>query len=91
MKSVGSAIEELIHRLGIGGRVREYDAVVRWEEIVGEKIASVSAATRIQKGVLVVKVKTAPWRNELTLLKPEIIRKINDALQGEVVKDIRFQ
>lgn len=91
MKSLGSAIEELVHRLGIGKKVREYEAVLQWETIVGEKIASISTATRIQQGILMVKVKTAPWRNELTLLKPDIIRKMNEALKEEVVKDIRFQ
>lgn len=91
MKSLGSAIEELVQRLGIGKKVREYEAVLQWETIVGEKIARVSTATRIQQGILMVKVKTAPWRNELTLLKPDIIRKVNQALKEEVVKDIRFQ
>ncbi len=91
MKSLGSAIEELVQRLGIGKKVREYEAVLQWERIVGEKIASISTAVRIQQGILMVKVKTAPWRNELSLLKPDIIRKMNEELKEEVVKDIRFQ
>ncbi len=91
MKSLGSAIQELVEHLGIGKKVREYEAVLQWATVVGEKIASVSTATRIQQGVLIVKVKNAPWRNELTLRKADIIQKLNEALQENAVKDIRFQ
>ena len=90
MKALGKAIDELVDRLGIGRKVREYEAVLQWGLIVGEKVAGISAATGIQKGVLIVRVRTAPWRNELNLLKPEIIRKMNEALGEEIVKDIRF-
>ncbi|MBI2619115.1 MAG: DUF721 domain-containing protein [Ignavibacteriales bacterium] len=85
-----NALAELVQNLGIGKKLREYDAVTRWEEVVGEQIAKVTKATRIDKGVLVIKVKNSPWRNELTLRKGEIIRKINGSLGSNIVNDIRF-
>ncbi len=90
-KALGDAIEELVQNLGIKKKLREYDAVLQWEQIVGEQIAKVSTATRITKGVLFVKVKTGTWRNELTMRKPEIIKKINTTIGEEIVGDIKFQ
>lgn len=90
-KALGDVIEELAQSLGIKKKLREYDAVLQWEEIVGEQIAKVATATRITKGVLFVKVKTGTWRNELTMRKPEIIRKINIAIGEDIVGDIKFQ
>jgi predicted nucleic acid-binding Zn ribbon protein len=91
IKSVGSALEELTKSLGINKKLQEYDAVVHWEEIVGEQIAKMTTAMRIVKGVLFVQVKTSTWRNELTLRKKEIINKINLETGTNAVKDIKFQ
>jgi predicted nucleic acid-binding Zn ribbon protein len=88
---IGPAINDLVKSLGIQKKLQEYDAVVIWEEAVGERIARMTKATRIVQGVLFVQVKTSTWRNELTLRKKEIIDKLNTSIGTEVVKDIRFQ
>ena len=90
IKDVGSSIQELVNELGIGRKIAEYEAVLQWESVVGEHIGRAAEAVKIVKGVLVVRVKSGRWRNELNLRKGEIIASLNKALGGEVVKDIRF-
>jgi predicted nucleic acid-binding Zn ribbon protein len=80
-----------VNGLGIQKKLQEYDAVVYWENVVGERISQVSTATRILQGVLFVHVKTSTWRNELTLRKKEIIDKLNIVIGIDAVKDIKFQ
>ncbi len=48
-------------------------------------------AERIQNGILFVKTATAPWRNESTMRRQEIIEKVNAAAGSKVVKEIRFR
>ena len=50
IKPIGSALDELVHSLGIQKKIREYDAVVFWEQAVGDRIACMTTATRIQQG-----------------------------------------
>ncbi len=88
-KSLASAIDEVIETFSLE-RVRQYDAVTRWNEIVGEQIARVTEPVRIEKGTLIVRVSNGPWRNELTLMKSGILGKVNNALKGEKIRDIRF-
>jgi predicted nucleic acid-binding Zn ribbon protein len=91
IKTVGSAIDELVKSLGIQKKLQEYDAVLYWEMVVGDRIARMTTATRILQGVLFVQVKTSTWRNELALRKNEIKDKLNTLLGSEIVKDIKFQ
>jgi predicted nucleic acid-binding Zn ribbon protein len=91
IKTIGSAMDELVKSLGIQKKLQEYDAVVYWELAVGERIAQVATATRIQQGILFVHVKTSTWRNELVLRKNEIMDKLNTLIGIDVVKDIKFQ
>jgi len=90
-KPLGEALDELVRKLGIKKKLLEYEAVLRWEEIVGEKIARATTPTKISRGVLFVSVRTSAWRNELTMRKKEIMLKINSTLGQEVVLDIKFQ
>ena len=90
IKSIDIAIDELVDNLGIKKKLREYDAIIYWDSVVGKQIAKMATATRITQGVLFVHVKTSTWRNELTLRKKEIIDKLNTVVGLDAVKDIKF-
>ncbi len=91
MKPLGTAVKQLVKDLGLSSKLEQYEAVNRWAEVVGARIAQETEPMRIEKGVLVVKVKSSVWRNELNLRKREIIERLNTAIGRQHVKDIRFQ
>jgi predicted nucleic acid-binding Zn ribbon protein len=90
VKPLGETLDDLVQKLGIKKKLQEYEAVLRWGEIVGEQIARMTTATRISKGVLFVQVRSSTWRNELNMRKREIIVRINGDLGEEIVLDIKF-
>lgn len=87
----GEALGLLTRQLGITRTLRQYDVITSWEKIVGEKIARVAKAKRMENGILFVSVTSAPWRAELTMRRQEIVEKINTAMGNRIVKDIRFR
>lgn len=88
---MAQALEEFACSLGIDGTLRRYAVIAEWEAAVGEQIARVTRPQRVEHGILFVSVTSAPWRAELTLRRREIIRRVNAAVGGDVVKDIRFR
>lgn len=67
-------------------RLREADAVSRWEKAVGANIAKHARAIRVQDGVLWVECDHAIWRSELHHRKRQILDILNggvDAQAGE--------
>jgi len=91
LQPIGVALVQLVDSLGISQTLKQYDILRLWGSIVGERIARVTKAQRIEQGVLYVHVSTAPWRTELAMKRVEIVRKINKALGSTVVTDIRFR
>ncbi|MCF7823104.1 MAG: DUF721 domain-containing protein [Candidatus Marinimicrobia bacterium] len=89
-EAIGNVFTQLFRDLGIEKAIQQNVAVTRWSEIVGERIAEVSEAQRIENGVLFVKVNTPVWRNELVFMKASLVKNINDALAKNIVKDIKF-
>ncbi len=86
--SLGDALRDLVEDLGISKRMREYDVVDVWPEIVGPHIAAVADVKSIRNGILVVSVSSPAWRQELLLRKKELIQNINERLKKPVVRDI---
>ena len=90
-KSLGDALDELVENLGIKKKLREQDVFEVWDKAFGERIAEVAKPTRISKGTLFVSVQSGAWRNELSMRREEILARLNEIVNEEVVKDIKFQ
>lgn len=88
---IKDALGGLFKSLKIEKRVGEAGAVRVWAESVGHDVNRVTQVVGVENGVLKVVVKDSVWRQELVMMKSEIVRKINDRLGGEVIKDIRFR
>ncbi len=90
-RPVGEALRALTDDLGIGRTLRQFDVITGWPAIVGEQIARVATPRRIENGVLLVSVSSAPWRAELTMRRREILENIRRAAPEAGVTDIRFR
>lgn len=69
---------------------------VQWAEIVGPRLAGVTAPAAFQDGVLDVWVAHSTWMQELWFVKEEIRQKVNGAIRAESrgaaegCKEVRF-
>lgn len=90
-RQIDSVIASVLDDLGIHGKIKQYEVLERWQEIVGEQIAKVTHAETIKEGKLFVTVSRSTWRNELVFLKKDLIKRINQAMQQDIVKDIIFR
>lgn len=78
--TAGRAIEVLAEEHGLTDELRAHRVIVEWEAIVGPRIAAIAWPEGLNRGVLWVRVKNAPWLHELTLMRPELLRRLRAAL-----------
>lgn len=74
---VGEALSRVLEKLGVAKEVASQSAIPRWDEVVGEKIASVTRARAVSGDVLFVEVRSSAWLTELNLMRREILRRLN--------------
>ena len=87
---VSDVLTELLESLGLTQRMDARDLLIRWPEVVGEKVARFSRAVHIEAGVLTIQADNAVWRQELTLLMPDIIAKYNELCGEGSVREIKW-
>lgn len=90
-EAIGSILDSVLESSGLRRRVEERDLLGTWPEMVGERIAAHSRAVDLQDGVLQVDADHAAWRQELTLLFPEILHRYRARFGDDAVKEIRWQ
>lgn len=87
---LGEILEQALNKWEFAPKLRRYEVMEHWEEVVGEKIATKSRAKCLQGNILVIEVDHPAWVQELNLLKPMLLKKIAAQHRKAGIKDIRF-
>lgn len=88
IQSLGSAIRDYLKDKKIDGKIDEIEAVNLWESIIGKQIARATSSIYIKNGTLYVHLKSSIVRNELFMMRNDIMRVMNQRVGSEVVKSI---
>jgi predicted nucleic acid-binding Zn ribbon protein len=87
---IGGAIQELLARLDADGHFEIVRLVRMWPEVVGDTIARRTEVIGLKFHTATIKVSGAMWIQELSLMRPQILARLRDALGGDIVHEIRF-
>ena len=85
---LGDVLASVLKKAGLTDRVAQAAVIPEWPALVGAQIAGVTEPLLLQQdGTLVVMVKTHAWMQELTLLEPQLLTRLNaDTSRPPIVK-----
>jgi predicted nucleic acid-binding Zn ribbon protein len=87
---LADVLASYLKQSGFSKRLQQAGIIEAWAELVGPQIAAVTAPESVTPdGVLRVRVASAAWANELSLMSPRILARLNAGRQGRV-KEIRW-
>ena len=87
-QSIGEVIRKLLKNQNLAGRLLELDAIQSCENILGKELMKYINEITFKKGKLIIKVKSAAVRNELSYQKEKILDKINHTSKNEIVREV---
>jgi|TARA_B100000959_G_scaffold1100_1_gene1180 hypothetical protein len=87
-QSIRAVIKRLLKNQKLEGRLKELDVLNNCEEVLGKNLMKYISNLSFRDGILVIKIKSAVVRNELSYQKNEILKKINQKTAKEIVKEI---
>jgi predicted nucleic acid-binding Zn ribbon protein len=89
-EAVGGVLGRVLDDLGLSREMAGWRAVEAWPELVGTRVALHSRAVAFRDGTLHVEVEGSAWMQELGYLKRDLVRRIQQHLGSEDVRDVRF-
>lgn len=72
------------------GRLKLVELQSNWESLVGSMIAKHTQEMYMKGSTLVLRFDSAPLKQEVSMMKSRLIKHLNEALGGNLIKDILF-
>jgi len=88
---VGDVLAGVMKDRGLEAGLRLSGLQGIWEGAVGPGVASHAAPENLKGGLLTITVDSSVWMNQLSLLRLDIMEKLNLAAGTETVTDLRFR
>jgi len=89
-KTLKEAIEQMLQVYKIKKRYDETAVIANWPELVGKPVANRTKELFIHDKKLFLRIESSVIKNELMLMRTQIINKINEEAKGVLVEEIIF-
>ena len=83
-------LEAVLRQCGLEDRLAQRRTLEAWDTVVGREIAAHSRAVDLENGVLTLQADHGAWRQELTLLMPQIMARFNSQFGPGTVTSIQW-
>jgi predicted nucleic acid-binding Zn ribbon protein len=91
-QALGDVMKEVLRSSNVGERIAQAHVIPEWRSLVGPQIADVTEPLSVTpQGTLFVSVTTNAWMNELSLLEPQLLKRLNAKTGRLPIKKIRWQ
>jgi hypothetical protein len=76
---------------GLESRLSEYRVLGQWEKAVGAVIARHARPQSVRGRKLTLVVDSPAWMQQLSLLKPELVEKMNKNLGRDMIREVTLK
>ena len=89
-KTLKEAIEQMLNVYKIKRKYDETGIIAHWPQLVGKSVANRTKELFISDKKLFLRIESSVIKNELMLIRSQIIDKINDEAKVVLVEEIVF-
>ena len=89
-KSLKEAIEQMLNVYKIKRRYDETHVIAAWPDLVGKSAANRTKELFIRDKKLFLRIESSVIKNELVMIRSQIIAKINDEAKTILIEEIVF-
>ncbi len=85
----GDVLKQFLQETSIGSSMSQQEAVNLWPQVAGAALTKYTKNVSIYNGTLFVQLKSSIAADAIRTQQQELIRKMNEAIGMEVVKEIK--
>ena len=84
------ALVSYLRESGLEQSVLEVQVEEVWPQVMGDIVTKLTRSVEVKDGMLIVRVSSAALKTQLFENRFELVRKLNEAVGAEVIKDCRI-
>jgi predicted nucleic acid-binding Zn ribbon protein len=88
IKKIRYILQEFLRQNKLDVKLKERKLIDSWEELMGKTIFRATKNIYVKEGKLFVVISSSVIRNELHMLKQEIVRKLNEKAGEDIITEL---
>ena len=88
--SLTDALVSYLRESGLEQSVLEVQVEKVWPQVMGDIVTKLTRSVEVKDGMMIVRVNSAALKTQLFENRFELVRKLNEAVGAEVIKDCRI-
>lgn len=88
--SIGNVIRQLIDDYQLRDKLLQTNLSHVWGQVMGEVVARRTLDITIRSNMLIVRLSSAPLKNDLQFEREKIRQRMNEGLGGEYIEEVRI-
>jgi len=89
--NLGDAIKIFVNKSKLRNGIRAIQIEEIWAQVMGKTIAKYTDKIEIINRTLFIHTHIGPLKNELSYQKPQIIKRVNEALGEDIIMQVNIQ
>ena len=90
VKDISGLLNSFLRNNGLEGQLLQMRTIAAWDEVVGPTIASYTQEKFIKNQTLFIKMTSPALRQDLSMMRTQLLTRIKDVVGSEVVTDIKL-
>ena len=90
VRSLSELLPEVLRREGLETPLQQKRLLASWDQVVGEPVAKYTGDKFIKNQTLFVKIVNPALRQDLTMMRAQLVKRLNAQVGGMVIADIRI-
>jgi predicted nucleic acid-binding Zn ribbon protein len=90
VKPLGDVLQQFLRSEGLETPLLHKRVIDAWDEVVGEQIAGYTTDKFIKNQVLFVKIINPALRQDLSMMRSQLVRRLNGSVGTSVISDVRI-
>ena len=89
VKSVADVLQQLLREEGLDTPLQQKRLIDSWETVTGRIVARYTTEKFIQNQTLYVKIVNPALRQDLAMMRQQIVKRLNEQVGSFIISDIK--
>ena len=89
VKSINDILQQFLRKEGLETPLQQKRLIDAWDSVTGQMVARYTEEKFIKNQILFVKIANPALRQDLSMMRQQLIRRLNEAVGSSVISDIR--
>ena len=90
VKTISELLQQVLRHEGLETPLLQKRLIDSWEIVVGQTVARYTAEKFIKNQTLYVKITNPALRQDLSMMRAQLVLRLNQQVSGQIITDIKL-